>query len=93
MRGGRSSRHAPAGSWAIAFYGPLERNGIDHATTHADALADSLHCCLEKKTIWETAIHEYHAQARGWSEKIYRRTSTFAADLRPWLVLRFKSVS
>ena len=25
----------------------------------------------------------YHTQARHWSEKTFRRTSTFAADLRP----------
>ena len=28
-------------------------------------------------------MSEYHTQARQWSEKTYRRTSTYAADLRP----------
>jgi len=62
---------------------PWSGMGIDHATTHAATLADSLHCWLEEKTTWETAMHEYHTNARGWSEKTYHRTSAFAADLRP----------
>jgi hypothetical protein len=28
-------------------------------------------------------MREYHSQARKWSEKTYRRTCTYAADLRP----------
>jgi hypothetical protein len=57
--------------------------GIDHATTHADFLADWLHCWLKEAITWEIAINDYHSQARGWSEKMYRRTSAFAPDLRP----------
>jgi hypothetical protein len=57
--------------------------GIDHGTTHADFLADALNLWLKHEATWETAMNEYHARARGWSEKSYRRTSTFAADFRP----------
>jgi hypothetical protein len=57
--------------------------GIDHATTHADFLADSLHRWLKGNTTWAMAMQEYRSRARVWSEKTYRRTSTFAADLRP----------
>jgi hypothetical protein len=57
--------------------------GIDHATTHADFLANALDCWLKEDTTWETAMNHYHTQARAWSEKAYRRTSTFASDLRP----------
>lgn len=62
---------------------PWSGMGIDHATTHADILADSLHRWLKDDVCWETAMSEYRNQAREWSEKTYRRTSTFAADLRP----------
>ncbi len=62
---------------------PWSGMGIDHATTHADFLADSLDCWLKEATTGETAMNDYHSQARGWSEKTYRRTSTFAADFRP----------
>ena len=57
--------------------------GIDHATTHADFLADALHPWLNEAISWEVAMSDYHNQARVWSEKAYRRTSTFAVDLRP----------
>jgi len=62
---------------------PWSGMGIDHATTHADFLADSLHHWLKEDTTWEIAMNDYHSLARGWSEKMYRRTSTFAPDLRP----------
>ena len=62
---------------------PWSGMGIDHATTHADFLADALHGWLKEDSTWETAMNEYHTQARAWSEKTYRRTSTFAADFRP----------
>jgi len=51
--------------------------------THADFLADSLHRWLRGNTTWAMAMQEYRSRARVWSEKTYRRTSTFAADLRP----------
>jgi flavin-dependent dehydrogenase len=62
---------------------PWSGMGIDHATTHADFLADALHRWLKEGVTWRTAMNEYRRQARGWSEKSYRRTSTYAADLRP----------
>ncbi len=62
---------------------PWSGMGIDHATTHASLLADSLHRFLCDDATWKTSMNNYHAQARQWSEKTYRRTSTFAADLRP----------
>jgi flavin-dependent dehydrogenase len=62
---------------------PWSGMGIDHATTHADFLADSLNQWLKEDTTWEKAMNEYHKNARGWSEKSYRRTCTHAADLRP----------
>jgi flavin-dependent dehydrogenase len=62
---------------------PWSGMGIDHAATHATLLAESLNRWLREDCTWETAMGEYHSQARQWSEKAYRRTSTFAADLRP----------
>ena len=62
---------------------PWSGMGIDHATTHADFLADALNHWLKEELTWERAMNEYRSQARQWSEKSYRRTSTYAADLRP----------
>jgi 2-polyprenyl-6-methoxyphenol hydroxylase-like FAD-dependent oxidoreductase len=62
---------------------PWSGMGIDHATTHAAKLADSLHDFLSGSTPWEAAMSDYHTQARQWSEKTYRRTVTYAADFRP----------
>ena len=62
---------------------PWSGMGIDHATTHAVMLAESLNKWFNGNSDWETAMNEYHGQARQWSEKTYRRTSTYAADLRP----------
>jgi 2-polyprenyl-6-methoxyphenol hydroxylase-like FAD-dependent oxidoreductase len=62
---------------------PWSGMGIDHAATHAALLADALDRYLRGDAPWETALGEYHTQARRWSEKSYRRTSTYAADLRP----------
>lgn len=62
---------------------PWSGMGIDHATTHASILADSLHGFLSGEADWESSMSDYHTQSRAWSEKSYRRTSTYAADLRP----------
>jgi 2-polyprenyl-6-methoxyphenol hydroxylase-like FAD-dependent oxidoreductase len=62
---------------------PWSGMGIDHAATHASMLADSLHRFLRDDASWEAAMSAYHTQARAWSDKTYRRTSTYAADLRP----------
>jgi hypothetical protein len=59
----------------------LER--FDYAATHADLLAEALDRWLKEEASWETAMNDYHTQARAWSEKQYRHTSTFAADFRP----------
>jgi 2-polyprenyl-6-methoxyphenol hydroxylase-like FAD-dependent oxidoreductase len=74
--------------WALVgdaqqVFDPWSGMGIDHATTHASLLADSLHSFLTDATAWEASMSDYHTQARKWSEKTYRRTSTFASDLRP----------
>jgi len=60
---------------------PWSGMGIDHATTHADFLADALQRWLKEDVTWETAMNEYRRQARLWSEKSFRRTSTYASDL------------
>jgi flavin-dependent dehydrogenase len=62
---------------------PWSGMGIDHATTHASMLADSLHRVLTDSAPWASVMSEYHTQVRQWSEKTYRRTSTNAADFRP----------
>ena len=62
---------------------PWSGMGIDHATTHASFLAEDLHRFLCDDASWEEAMVDYHTRARKWSEKTYRRTSTYAADLRP----------
>jgi flavin-dependent dehydrogenase len=62
---------------------PWSGMGIDHATTHASILADSLHRLLCGEADWESSMSDCHTQARTWSEKSYRRTATYAADLRP----------
>ena len=62
---------------------PWSGMGIDHATTHASLLADSLHRFLIDAASWQAAMSDYHTQARQWSEKTFRRTATYAADLRP----------
>lgn len=62
---------------------PWSGMGIDHATTHASMLADSMHRFLRDASPWEASMGEYQSQIRKWSEKTYRRTSTYAADFRP----------
>jgi flavin-dependent dehydrogenase len=62
---------------------PWSGMGIDHATTHASFLADSLHQYLCDQAAWEISMSDYRRQARQWSEKTFRRTATYAADLRP----------
>jgi len=62
---------------------PWSGMGIDHATMHSSMLADSLHRYLGETASWVEAMRDYHTQARQWSDKTYRRTSTYAADLRP----------
>jgi 2-polyprenyl-6-methoxyphenol hydroxylase-like FAD-dependent oxidoreductase len=62
---------------------PWSGMGIDQATTHASLLAESLQRFLCDDAPWGISMNNYHTHVRQWSEKTYRRTSTFAADLRP----------
>jgi len=62
---------------------PWSGMGIDHATTHASMLADALYHFFCDEADWDPSMRDYRTQARKWSEKTYRRTATFAADLRP----------
>ena len=48
-----------------------------------DAGEDHLRYFLCGEAAWESSMSDYHTQARTWSEKSYRRTATYAADLRP----------
>lgn len=61
---------------------PWSGMGMDHATTHADMLADSLNSWLHDMTTWDAAMRDYHIRIRAYSEKAYYRTTTFASDLR-----------
>lgn len=82
-------QRVPYGSgWALVgdsqqILDPWSGMGIDHASTHASLLADSLHRFLCDDAAWENAMADYHSRARQWSAKTFRRTSTYAADLRP----------
>jgi flavin-dependent dehydrogenase len=62
---------------------PWSGMGIDHTTTHVTFLAEALDEWLREQSSWESSMGEYHRRSRAWSEKSYRRTCTFAADLRP----------
>lgn len=62
---------------------PWSGMGIDHAATHASLLADALHRFLCNDVTWDASMSDYHDQIRKWSARTYRRTSTYAADLRP----------
>jgi flavin-dependent dehydrogenase len=62
---------------------PWSGMGIDHAATHADFLADSLYRWLSQEVSWNSAMNQYRTQARRWSQKAYRRTTTYAPDFRP----------
>ncbi len=62
---------------------PWSGMGIDHATTHADMLADALNSWLNDLSSWDAAMKEYHERIRAYSNKAFQRTTAFAADLRP----------
>jgi 2-polyprenyl-6-methoxyphenol hydroxylase-like FAD-dependent oxidoreductase len=62
---------------------PWSGMGIDHATTHATLLADSLQRFLHEDAAWDASMRDYQRQVREWSQKTFRRTSTYATDLRP----------
>jgi len=62
---------------------PWSGQGIDQASTHAVLLAGRLGEFLDGKADWQAAMQAYHRERNEFSEKTYRRTTTFAADLRP----------
>lgn len=62
---------------------PWSGQGIDHASTHAVMLADSLHRWLTEQISWEQAMSEYHTARSTWSHKTFERTRMYASDLRP----------
>lgn len=62
---------------------PWSGQGIDHASTHALILAQRLDDYLSGRADWEGAMAGYHRERNEFSEKAYRRTAGFSADLRP----------
>ena len=62
---------------------PWSGQGIDQASTHASILARYLGEFLSGESEWENAMQTYHAERNEFSQKIYRRTCKFGADLRP----------
>lgn len=86
-----SYQRLPYGSgWALVgdaqqVMDPWSGMGIDHATTHASYLAEALNIWLKEYTSWKVAMADYYLRARSFSERGYRRTTDFAADLRPML--------
>ena len=82
-------RHVPYGNgWALVgdagqIMDPWSGQGIDQASTQAVMLADALHEWLIGANTWEGALTGYHQSRNTFSEKMYRRTCTYASDLRP----------
>jgi flavin-dependent dehydrogenase len=62
---------------------PWSGQGIDQASSHAVILARQLTAFLQGDINWESAMTGYHRERNEFSQKAYRRTCTFAADLRP----------
>jgi 2-polyprenyl-6-methoxyphenol hydroxylase-like FAD-dependent oxidoreductase len=62
---------------------PWSGQGIDQAATSAVFLAEYLNEFLAGDRDWESAMAAYHLARNEFSEKTYRRTSTFSKDLRP----------
>lgn len=72
--------------WALAgdaelVQDPWSGRGIDHASTHAMLLADSIHSWLCDDLDWEQAMSKYHAARNEFSLKAYLETSTYSRDL------------
>ena len=65
---------------------PWSGMGIDHATTHADYLAEALNVWLKEYSSWKVTMFDYYLRIRKFSEKAYRRTTRFASDLRPMTI-------
>lgn len=60
---------------------PWSGRGIDHASTHASLLADSLHAWLTDEMDWEQAMRQYHTSRNEFSLETYQQTCTFGRDL------------
>jgi 2-polyprenyl-6-methoxyphenol hydroxylase-like FAD-dependent oxidoreductase len=72
--------------WALAgdaelVQDPWSGKGIDHASTHAALLADSLHIWLSDEMGWEQAMKQYHAARNEFSLETYQQTCTYSRDL------------
>lgn len=72
--------------WALAgdaetIQDPWSGRGIDHASTHAALLADSLHIWLSDEMGWEQAMKQYHVARNAFSLKTYQQTCTYSRDL------------
>lgn len=62
---------------------PWSGQGIDQGSTGAVILAEKLSSFLREDVDWDSAMAAYHEERNEFSRKTYRRTSTFASDLRP----------
>jgi flavin-dependent dehydrogenase len=60
---------------------PWSGRGIDHATTHAALLADSLHAWLTDEMGWEQAMKQYHAARNEFSLETFQQTCMYSRDL------------
>ena len=60
---------------------PWSGRGIDHASTHASLLADSLHVWLSDEMGWEQAMQRYHAARNEFSLETYQQTCMYSRDL------------
>ena len=82
-------RRVPYGpGWALVgdagmTLDPWSGQGIDQASTQATMLADQLDAFLTMESDWGSTMKAYHQARNEFSQKVYRRTANFAADLRP----------
>jgi 2-polyprenyl-6-methoxyphenol hydroxylase-like FAD-dependent oxidoreductase len=60
---------------------PWSGRGIDHASTHAALLTDSLHAWLTDEMDWEQAMIQYHTSRNAFSFETYQQTCTYGRDL------------
>jgi len=72
--------------WALAgdaetVQDPWSGRGIDHASTHATLLADSLHAWLADEMGWEQAMQQYHTARNEFSLETFQQTCIYSRDL------------
>lgn len=72
--------------WALAgdaelVQDPWSGRGIDHSSTHAALLVDSLHAWLTDEMGWEQAMKQYHKGRNEFSLKAYQQTCKYSRDL------------